>query len=231
MIPIFPNCRIHLVAILSCKTSFAILALMLFTQISFSAEAVRSDVEMSRISGDIDNPRRHARLRFATKLSPEEASRIYEIISNALAKGYAQSGINIFNDYQNWKKYNTAPYISSTHGNHYLNNYANKTAKNYGLFEKTGVMPEGSVIAKDGFAITNSDQILLGPLFIMQKMQKGFNRVTRDWKYIQVQPDGKLLGETNGKGTNKVKYCIDCHSVMDHQDNLYFIPSEYRVRN
>ena len=212
MIPLFPNYRIHLVVILSRKTSFAILALMLFMQISFSAEAARSDVEMSRISGDIDNPRRHARLRFATKLSPEEASRIYEIISNALVKGFAQSGINIVSDYQNWKKYNTAPYISSTHGNHYLNNYANETAKNYGLFEKVGVMPKGSVIAKDSFAITNSDQILLGPLFIMQKMQKGFNRVTRDWKYIQVQPNGKLLGETNGKGASKVKYCIDCHS-------------------
>jgi len=204
---------------------------MLFTQISFSAEAVRSDVEMSRISGDIDNPRRHARLRFATKLSPEEASRIYVTISNALANGYAQSGINIVSGYRKWKKYNTAPYISSTHGNHYLNNYANETAKKYGLFNKVGVMPEGSVIAKDSFAVTNSDQILLGPLFIMQKMQNGFNPVTRDWKYIQIQPNGKLLGETKGTGAQKVDYCIGCHSMMEHQDNLYFIPLEYRVNN
>ena len=86
-------------------------------------------------------------------------------------------------------------------------------------------MPEGSVIAKDSFAVTNSDQILLGPMFIMQKMQKGFNRITRDWKYIQIQPNGKLLGQTNGPEAKKVEYCIGCHSVMEHQDNLYFVPS------
>lgn len=226
----FPVSRVRYGVTSTYKTGFALLAFVLLTQISSSAETAKSDIEMSTISGNIDNPRRHARLRHATKLSGEETSRIYDIISTALAKGFAQSGNRFVKNYQTWKKYNLAPYISSAHGNHYLNNYANETAKRYGLFEKAGVMPEGSIIAKDSFAVTSSEEILLGPLFIMQKMQKGFNRVTRDWKYIQIQPDGTLLGETKGARAAKVNYCIDCHSVMDHQDNLYFIPPEFRAK-
>jgi len=213
------------------KSGFALITFVLLTQTSSPAQTATSDVEMSAISGDVDNPRRHARLRHVTKLSSKETSRIYDIISSALAKGFAQSGSDIASDYQTWKKYNIVPYISSAHGNHYLNNYANETAKNYGLFEKAGIMSEGSIIAKDSFAVTNSGGILLGPLFIMQKMQNGFNRLTRDWKYIQIQPDGTLLGETKGVGSAKVNYCIDCHHIMDYQDNLYFIPSKVRVKN
>lgn len=231
MIILLPVPKVRYGAISTYKIGLALLMFVLLTQISSSAESLKSDVEMSKISGNIDNPRRHARLRHARELSEKETSRIYDIISTALAKGYAQSGNNIGSDYQSWKKFNLFPYISSAHGNHYLNNYANEIAKNYGLFEKAGVMPEGSIIAKDSFAVTNSDEILLGPLFIMQKMQKGFNRITRDWMYIQIQPNGKLLGETKGTGATKVNYCIDCHSVMDHQDNLYFIPPEVRVKN
>ena len=225
------NAREFCCAVPNYKIGFVLLMLALLTQISFSAETTKSDVEMSNISGNMASPRRHARLRHAAELSAKETTRIYDIISTALAKGYAQSGNNIASDYRNWKKYNLSPYISPAHGNHYLNNYANEIAKHYGLFENAGVMPKGSVIAKDSFAVTNSDEILLGPLFVMQKMQKGFNRVTRDWKYIQIQPNGKLLGETKGTGATKVNYCIDCHNVMEHQDNLYFVPPKVRTKN
>ncbi|MFC1664391.1 cytochrome P460 family protein [Pseudomonadota bacterium] len=230
MTVLFPVPKVRYSAKSASKFGFAILLSVLLTQIAFAAESTDGDVEMSKISGNIDSPRRHARLRHATELSRQEASRIYDLISSAIGRGYAHSANRIAIDYQTWKKFNLVPYFSSTHGNHYLNNYANKTARSYGLFEKAGIMPEGSIIAKDSFAVTNSSEILLGPLFIMQKMQKGFNPVTRDWKYIQIQPNGIILGETKGPGAKKVEYCIDCHSVMDHQDNLYFIPHQTRVK-
>ena len=225
----FPVSKVRRGAKSAYTFGLAILIHLLLAQISFAAQPTGDDVEMSKISGDIDNPRRHARLRHASELSAKEASRIYKLISNAIGKGYAHSANQIAKDYQTWKKFNLTPYFSSTHGNHYLNNYANKTAKGYGRFEKAGLMPEGSIIAKDSFAVTNSNEILLGPLFVMQKMHKGFNPVTRDWKYIQIQPNGTILGETKGPGAKKVDYCIHCHSVMDHQDNLYFVPPKVRI--
>ena len=48
--------------------------------------------------------------------------------------------------YAEWKRWNSAPYLSSTHGNHYINNYANDVASDYGRYEDAGTLPPGSVI-------------------------------------------------------------------------------------
>ena len=187
------------------------------------------DVEMSGISGDPDAPRRHFRLKDPENVSPKEAQNVYEVALQALGPGYTRSGNPTARDYRNWRRYNNAPYLSSRHGNHYLNNYANETARAYGEFEKAGKLPVGSVIAKDSFSITETGGILLGSLFLMEKMPQGFNYVSGDWKYSVIKPDGRLFGETNGKGSGRVEYCITCHLTVEQQDHLYFVPREYRV--
>ena len=183
-------------------------------------------------------PRRHFRLRQVAHLEPEEANRIYALINGALAKGYGSSGFEDVDKYQSFIRHNKAPYLSSTHGNLYLNNYANQIADNYGEFEQAGELPVGSVIFKDSFSVTEvsqsfsdtteSRQIVLGPLFVMRKMERGFNRVTGDWQYIKIQPDGKVIGMTGGAGAERVEYCIGCHLAREDFDHLYFIPEDYR---
>lgn len=187
-----------------------------------------SEVEMSGISGDRESPRRHFRLRDPAKLGPEQAESIYRIAVSALSTGYARSDNPSAREYLQWRRHNTAPYLSSRHGNHYLNNYANPAARDYGQFEKAGELPVGSIIAKDSFSVTDTGGILLGPLFLMEKMPAGFNYVSGDWKYTLIQPDGRVLGETNGPGSARVDYCIACHLAVEHQDHLYFIPPAYR---
>jgi hypothetical protein len=186
------------------------------------------DVQMSTISGDAANPRRHYRLRDPEVLDPERATEIYAIVRGALRAGYPLSGSQVARDYQGWRRYNSAPYLSASHGNHYLNNYANERAVDYGEFEGAGRLPVGAVIAKDSFSVTNTGEILLGPLFIMEKMSQGFNYVSGDWKYTMVKPDGTLFGETNGPGAERVEYCITCHLFRERYDHLYFMPNDYR---
>lgn len=188
-----------------------------------------ADVEMGAISGSPEAPRRHFRLRNPAELGTDEAERIYRIASASLRAGYAASGLEEARAYQGWRRFNTAPYLSSTHGNHYINNYVNPAGGAYARFEKAGTLPVGTVIAKDSFSVTETGGILLGPLFVMQKMPPGFNYLTGDWKYKQVQPDGTLLGETGGAGEERVEYCIACHLAREEQDHLYFIPPAYRV--
>ena len=187
-----------------------------------------TDVEMSTISGEAASPRRHYRLRDPKSLDAERAAEIYAITSAAMAVGYPLSGSPVARDYQNWRRYNIAPYLSATHGNHYLNNYANQRALAYGEFEAAGRLPVGSVIAKDSFAVTNSGGILIGPLFIMEKMPQGFNYVSADWKYTLIRSDGTLFGETKGPGAERVEYCISCHLARERYDHLYFIPMDSR---
>jgi len=187
-----------------------------------------ADAEMSTISGDAANPRRHYRLRDPKSLDPERAAEIYTIARAAMGIGYPLSGSPVARDYQNWRRYNSAPYLSASHGNHYLNNYANQLALAYGEFEAAGRLPVGAVIAKDSFSVTNSGGILLGPLFIMEKMPPGFNDVSADWKYSLVRSDGTFFGETNGPGAERVEYCIACHLARERYDHLYFIPTDSR---
>jgi hypothetical protein len=213
------------VVVLCLLTGFG---LLLTTEAASEAEK-NADIEMSNISGEVNKPRRHFRVRNPADLKPKEATEIYNIIVSALKAGYGRSGHPVAETYQGWKQYNTAPYLSISHGNHYLNNYANSTAKAYGAFEDAGTMPVGSIIAKDSFTVTTSRGIVLGPLFISEKMPSGFNYVTGDWKYTEILPDGTVLGETNGEGAERVEYCIACHLAAEKQDHLYFVPKKYRI--
>ncbi len=187
------------------------------------------EIEMGSISGPLEAPRRHFRLRNPAEIGPDEAARVYRIAKPSLRAGYeAGAAPHAASGYQGWAQYNSAPYLSATHGNHYINNYANDIARDYGRFEQAGRLPPGSILAKDSFAVTETRGILLGPLFIMEKMPAGFNYLTGDWRYSQVRPDGTVLGETNGPGAARVEYCIACHLAVEHQDHLYYVPRAYR---
>jgi hypothetical protein len=193
-----------------------------------AASAQKQDVQMSPISGDPENPRRHYRVRNPASLSGAEAERIYRIALPSLTLGYRGSGNPHARAYPQWRRHNRVPYLSRTHGNHYLSNYTNELADKYSLAEEAPVMPPGAVIAKDSFSMTPSGEILLGPLFLMEKMQPDFSPVSGDWRYTMVRPDGRVLGTTGGKGSERVSYCITCHLAREANDHLYFVPRKAR---
>ena len=194
--------------------------------------AVRdAEVTMSPISGSPQRPRRHFRLRDARRLSDSEADAVYDIVRGALAAGYARSGVPAAREYQSWRRHNHTPYRSKTHGNHVLNNYSNARAVAYARFEEAGTLPVGAVIAKDSFSVASTGEILLGPLFLMEKMPASFSYVSGDWKYTLVLPDGTVAGETNGEHAERVEYCIGCHLAREEHDHLYFVPKPYRIRD
>ena len=87
----------------------------------------------------------------------------------------------------------------------------------------------GSVLAKDSFSVTRSGGILLGPLFVMEKMPADFSPVSGDWRYSVVLPNGELLGRTGGPHAKRVEYCIGCHLTREANDHLFFIPRGRRV--
>jgi hypothetical protein len=181
------------------------------------------------ISGDPSKPRRHFRTRDAAALSKSESQSLYDGIRALMMAGYRGGGEPIAEAYGTWRRYNDAPYRSATHGQRYANNYANDIARTYGLFEKAGQLPVGSIIAKDSFAVTRAGGVQPGPLFVMEKMAAGFNYVSGDWRYSMIMPDGGVFGVTNGINSERVEYCIGCHLVQERQDHLYFIPEDYRV--
>jgi hypothetical protein len=91
------------------------------------------------------------------------------------------------------------------------------------------VFPVGANIAKDSFTKTEAGGILFGPLFLMEKMSGGFNYASGNWKYTLIRPDGVTLGETNGDGSERVRYCIDCHLAAQQNDRLFYVPEAIRI--
>ncbi len=144
--------------------------------------------------------------------------------------GYAKSGHPVAAQYIDWPRYNKVPYRSATHGNRYVNNHANDVARDYGVFEDAGVMPAGSVVAKNSFGVSAKGQVSIGPLFVMEKMPAGFNPASTDWRYTMIMPDGSIFGTTKGASSAKVQFCVDCHmGLAEDTDSLLFIPDEYRI--
>ncbi|MDX1486041.1 MAG: cytochrome P460 family protein [Alphaproteobacteria bacterium] len=130
-----------------------------------------------------------------------------------------------------WRRYSRVAYPSATHGGRFVNNYANDAAHKYAGFEKAGQMPEGAVLAKDSFGVSKAGAVSVGPLFLMEKMAKGFNKASGDWRYTMIMPDGSVFGVTNGKGSARMKFCAECHAAVgETQDHMFFLPAEYRVK-
>ena len=132
--------------------------------------------------------------------------------------------------YAKWKRYNKVAYVSETHGNRLVNNYGNRAARNYIRYDKVKRMPVGSVLAKDSFQVQAGGKLALGPLFLMEKMARGWYKASGDWKYSMVMPDGTVLGTTRGKGADKVKFCYECHIAAAEKDSIMLLPEEHRVK-
>jgi len=164
-------------------------------------------------------------------LTDEEARAAYGCAKSQMAAAYAGSGNTMAKDFIQWANFSTTPYTSATHGNRYVNNYANNiAAQNYSQYEEAGKFPVGSILAKDSFVVNGRGRVVYGALSLMEKMPSGFNPEFNDWRYTMILPDGMLVGTTGGMGSENVKFCAGCHAAVDSQDNVFFVPEQYRAR-
>lgn len=149
-----------------------------------------------------------------------------------LRVAYSDSELPEAKSFLDWKNFATAPYPSATHGNRFVVNYGNDVAEGpYGRYEEIGTMPQGGIVAKPSFTVAANGGAALGPLFLMEKMEAGWHPESSDWRYTMVMPDGAVSGRTRGENAQAVEFCVGCHAaVADGQDNLFFIPEEWRVQ-
>ncbi len=174
-------------------------------------------------------PKQHLTIENPADLGKAEAKAIYEDIAAQLARGYAASEQDVVVDYRRWRIFNDTPYRSATHGNRYINNFANGRARSYSRMENAGVMPPGSVLAKDSFTVTEEGKVFGAPLFVMEKLATGASPKTADWRYLMILADGSLFGDSRGQNADQVEFCHSCHTQKADQDYLFFVPREFRL--
>ena len=196
-------------------------------------EAAGDDELDIGVSGDdaaSESASRHNRVTGAVKVPPGTAEHIYRDLIQTLERAYRKSRYPVVDVYRDWDRVNNAPFHSYSHGRRLLNTYRNATALAYRKFEHAGKLPAGSVIATDSFAVDEGGNVLPGPLFLMEKMPPGFNYVSGDWRFTQINSDSTIAGQTRGTHAAAVAHCVRCHLAAAKTDFLFFPPSGYRTK-
>ena len=65
------------------------------------------------------------------EISGDEAAAAYDCLIDQLLAGYAKSDNPTAAAFSGWRRYNSIPYQSATHGGRHVNNYANAMASAY----------------------------------------------------------------------------------------------------
>ncbi len=160
----------------------------------------------------------------------DEAKALYEKLAATLPAQY-RGGEHwaTARDWTKWTNFATAPYLADSHGNRYVVNLANKiAARVYGQYDKLKAMPPGGTILKPSFTVGADGKARPGPLFIMEKMTKGWNPATGDWRYAMILPGGKTFGVTKGPNSAGMAFCQECHAGAKDNDMLFFLDEEVR---
>lgn len=160
-------------------------------------------------------------------LEAADIASIYDCIGDKMPEGYSKGGDMVAKDYRNWTVTGTRHGVAGAHGNRLLMTYANDiAAEQYLKFAEDGVvMPVGSILAKESIKINKKKQAaVVGPLFIMTKLEAGAAAETNDWLYGGIQPNGKPM-------KFRQAFCHDCHSSWEDQDFLAYPLEEVRVGN
>lgn len=171
----------------------------------------------------------HLAIENPAELSKDEAQAHYRSLKRRMSRGYAAAQLDVIRNYQSWPLFNDAPYISATHGQRFVNSYANRMAFNYGTLQDGETLPAGSVLAKDSMTVTDEGRVHPGAMFVMEKLPQGTNPETADWRYIMVLPDGSLFGDTLGARAGAVAYCHECHEQVADRDYTFFVPEEFQI--
>ena len=182
------------------------------------ASSAQEDAETAHIA--VKNP---------ADLSQDEANAIYDKLKATLAELYAPAQLDLIDGYQQWQRYNSAPYLSATHGRRFVNSYANPLGKAYGNLPADGRYPVGTVFAKDTITVTEDGKQLPGAMFVMEKLAEGRSPETADWRYVMVIPDGTIFGGTIGDEPELVEYCHVCHEAVADDDYVFYVPAKYRL--
>lgn len=174
----------------------------------------------------------HPNVPFPAELSMARAEAVYQAIKGQMRENYARSGDPLTLAYQQWRRYNMAPYRSSNHGKRFVNHYANDKAAAYGEFENLKPMPVGAIVIKDSFIVTDKGHVKTGPLFMMEKMGPGFRSKAGNWRFMMLRPDGSMTGITGGEGAENVQFCAECHKNAGAlHEFMYFVPVKVRRPN
>ncbi|MEM8689797.1 MAG: hypothetical protein AAGF81_20915 [Pseudomonadota bacterium] len=163
-------------------------------------------------------------------MNAAELAALSDCVRNAQIKSYGKSGHWAT---ARWKRFQTVSkhaYKSGADGGRFVTSHVNTVGyRAYSKHDhKNGKLPIGTTLVKPSFTVQPTGKVALGPLFIMEKMIRGFNADTADWRYAMVMPGGELCGLTGGSNTRGVEFSKECRVALADIDSLLFLPENVR---
>jgi hypothetical protein len=158
-----------------------------------------------------------------------EMQALYDCLKPLMLEAYAPGAHFATGQWGDWEHFATRAYVSDTHGGRFVQNAANDlAAERYGSYEDVSRMPIGSILAKPSFTVASDGEAALGPLFLMEKMTRGWNADSADWRYAMVNADGSTFGVTGGQNSDGMMFCHECHAAGQDSDYMLFMPEAFR---
>jgi hypothetical protein len=159
----------------------------------------------------------------------DEMQALYDCLKPLMLEAYAPGAHFAAGQWGDWEHFATRAYVSDTHGGRFVQNAANDlAAERYGSYEDVSRMPIGSILAKPSFTVASDGEASLGPLFLMEKMTRGWSADTADWRYAMVNADGSTFGVTGGQNSDGMMFCHECHAAGQDSDYMLFMPEAFR---
>jgi hypothetical protein len=158
-------------------------------------------------------------------ISRKDVVAAYKCISEEMLNTYKKMGFRVALNFRNWLKVNEVSFYAPANDFGWGNIFVNKIAEKYKINKYISDFEKGSIIVKESFVFDINGYISVGPLFYMEKMEKGFNIESNDWKFVEVNYDGTLI-ETNRLDPKATQRCIKCHGKRKNTDFVYFIKSQ-----
>ncbi|WP_150523172.1 cytochrome P460 family protein [Roseibium sediminis] len=161
------------------------------------------------------------------ELTGAEAQAVYDCLKDSLHAGYQKGkkrwvDAAFVRDYNTWTRASAFPAAPGFHGGRFLVTYVNDIgAEEYLKYKDEDVhIPAGTKIAKESFSINGKGKVTKGPLFLMEKVEKGKSPKTDDWYYTMVSANGAP------QAVNVYTACSECHQENYGQQGGLGYPAE-----
>ena len=183
-----------------------------------SMESVRSRLatalaRLQRLTASDDDDEAIPEEPESQDVTPAEALAAFACISPRMRETYAASGHRLASTYSQWHLRNGPPFRAVRLDRRYVSVYVNDHAFDDSPYMLERRVPIGAAVALPSFVVDEAGVIQIGPLLLLEKMPRGFDSPRGNWRYSQIGSDGQIVGITNGKGGNFLRFCEECDAL------------------
>ena len=132
---------------------------------------------------------------------------------------YTKSGHRFSAVYPGWSRRDKGPFLSKLHGSRYVAVYANDLALTTISTAPDAPVQVGAIMATPSFSLNDDGTLDVGPLFILEKMPKGFSTAKGNWRYTVIGPEGDIIGVSKGQNAAEIEFCKKC--TRKSSDSVY----------